>query len=140
MDVTATPFSPACTAFLELARAGCKARGAQLTPIRRDVLGLLHDARSFRPDVHAAGERDDDRLALAEIDTSFVAVGKSREQQPRVRPTRYAVGDVNIPAVGGGSARQSDPGGVVVSGAQLRSPWTSRAAVSTAAATSSSGG
>ncbi|MBL8434222.1 MAG: transcriptional repressor [Zoogloea sp.] len=46
MDVTATPFSPACTAFLELARAGCKARGAQLTPIRRDVLGLLHDAEN----------------------------------------------------------------------------------------------
>lgn len=36
----------ACAAFLDQASERCKARGAQLTPIRRDVLGLLYETEN----------------------------------------------------------------------------------------------
>ena len=46
MPTTPPAAAPGCNEFLDRASERCKARGAQLTPIRRDVLGLLHDTEN----------------------------------------------------------------------------------------------
>ena len=67
MPTTPPAAAPGCNEFLDRASERCKARGAQLTPIRRDVLGLLHDTENGLKaydllDKHLAGQPDQPEL------------------------------------------------------------------------------